>query len=30
MLKDFTSENLIKLNIETTEWEDAVRKAPKP
>lgn len=30
MLKDLTSENLIKLNIEATEWEDAVRKAAQP
>lgn len=27
MLKDLTSENLIRLNIEATDWEDAVRKA---
>ena len=30
MLKDLTSENLIKLNIEATDWEDAVRKAAQP
>ena len=30
MLKDLTSENLIRLNIEATDWEDAVRKAAQP
>ena len=30
MLKDLTSENLILLNIEATDWEDAVRKAAQP
>lgn len=30
MLKDLTNESLIKLNIEATDWEDAVRKAAQP
>ncbi len=30
MLKDLTSENLIRLNIEASDWEDAVRKAAQP
>ena len=30
MLKDLTSEKLIKLQIEAANWEDAVRKAAKP
>ena len=30
MLKDLVSEKLIKLQIEASDWEDAVRKAAQP
>lgn len=30
MLKDLTAKNLIKLNIEAENWEDAIRKAAQP
>ncbi len=30
MLKDMTSEALVKLNIEAADWEDAIRKAAQP
>lgn len=30
MLKDLTSERLIKLQIEATDWEDAIRQAAQP
>ena len=30
MLKDLTSEKLIRLQIEADNWEDAVRKAAEP
>ena len=30
MLKDLVNEKLIKLQIEASDWEDAVRKAAQP
>lgn len=30
MLKDMTNEKLIKLDIQATDWEDAIRKAAQP
>lgn len=30
MLKDLTNEKLIKLNIQASDWEDAVRKSAQP
>ena len=30
MLKDMVNEKLIKLDIEATDWEDAIRKAAQP
>ena len=30
MLKDFLSEELILLNIDASDWEDAIRKAAQP
>lgn len=30
MLKDLLDENLIQLNVEASDWEDAVRKAAAP
>lgn len=30
MLKDLTNEKLILLNVEATNWEDAIRKAAQP
>ncbi|NBK97092.1 MAG: PTS sugar transporter subunit IIA [Erysipelotrichia bacterium] len=30
MLKDLTNERLIRLNIEASDWEDAIRKSAQP
>ena len=30
MLKDLTSEKLIRLNIEAKDWQDAIRKSAQP
>lgn len=30
MLKDMTNKNLVRLHIEASDWEDAIRKAAQP